>query len=209
LFYYLTGNAIAKNSETDMIPDFFDLDAGKNGIEIDDIIRMALAYDIANSVPEQYSTANADSDNGANLLNIQPGIGGDNSRVRESSLEEEIKHWMNPEKDELTLELRMNNQIHYIFITDVFGKIWFENEVNQFQRILKIDTNHLPLGSYSIFIENDGSFFAKRFQNFLNLKSLFDIRYSLFPFLFSKNKKTRKGVILSGNLYVPIFIKNK
>ncbi|MFK8004989.1 MAG: T9SS type A sorting domain-containing protein [Saprospiraceae bacterium] len=81
-------------------------------------------------------------------------------------VEFEINVYPNPiglTTDELTLELRANKQNHYIFITDSFGKIWYENEVDQFQQILTIDTNHLPNGSYNILIENDGSFAAKRF----------------------------------------------
>ncbi len=65
--------------------------------------------------------------------------------------------------DELTLELRGNDHIHYIFIVDAIGRIWYEKAIEPFQQILKIDTNYFPTGHYNILMENDGSFSAKQF----------------------------------------------
>lgn len=178
-FFFLTGGTNAKNSDTDMNPYYFDtnnegipdlveagrIDVNEEGLRdivtniVDDIIAMALAYETANTNPGKYNSDDLDN---------QPGVSGYNPDVTSNchGVDFEINVYPNPvglTTDELTLELRANDQIHYIFITDALGKIWYENEIDQFQQILKIDTGLLPTGNYNILIENDGSFSAKRF----------------------------------------------
>lgn len=142
---------------------------------------MVLTY--KNAVPKsnQNSIAEGNSDSNPSSLNNQPGVSDPNLKLQLTSFGKRNEVWVDADqdglatifeldvtegltsdRDELTLRLKANDQIHYIFITDALGKIWCENEIDAFQQILKIDTYHFPNGIYNILIENDGSFSAKR-----------------------------------------------
>lgn len=124
---------------------------------------LALAY---NTTPAQNKIAGYKSDSCPIWLKDQPGVSADNLNLTLPSLEQnDSANLFQTElnDNQLTLILNANNQIHYIFITDNLGKIWYENEVDQFQQILKINIDLLPNGTYNILIENDGLFSAKRF----------------------------------------------
>ncbi len=163
-----------------MIPDYLKrkyellkaIDSIDFGTAFDDIVAMALDRDSDKLTRGQYSIGNADSDK----LEVKPEAtehedkrGKNNNKGAEttpSPLSMELKVYPNPLRmniKELTLEVKPNDQIHYIFITDDSGKVWFEKEVDQFQKIIKIDADHLSIGTYNILIENDGSFSATRF----------------------------------------------
>lgn len=124
---------------------------------------MALAYKTANQKPIQFKIAEGNSDSSPTWLNNKPGVSDSNLQLPSS--EEKDNFWIDADDDELTLILKANNQIHYVFITDDLGKIWYENEIDSFQQIVTIDTKDFLTGSYNILIENDGSFFSKRFVN--------------------------------------------
>jgi len=143
---------------------------------------MAWSYKVVHPKPNQYIITEGNSDSCPAWLNNQPRVADSNFNLQIPSLEKRDDFLIDAEKDglanifelevadtsttdnhELTLTLNANDQIHYIFITDDLGKIWYENEIESFQQILKIDTNHFPTGSYNILIENDGWFSAKPF----------------------------------------------
>lgn len=157
------------NSEYEMSKAF---DSDEIGIDFDDIIAMALTLERIKLTRGQYSTADSDSDK---LETLPSATGtenrrGDNNYRKDetalSALPLELETYPNPLEmniNELTLELKPNDQIHYIFITDTLGKIWYENEIDQFQQSFKFRTDHLPTGSYNILIENDGLFSTKQF----------------------------------------------
>lgn len=163
-----------------MIPDYLNseeeilkaLDSIESGMAFDDIIAMTLSLEMDKITKGQYSNANANSDKldaipGANkneTKNKNPSHKGGKTTLIASSVD--LKFYFNPHEmntKELTIELKPNDQINYIFITDALGKIWYEKEIDQFQQILKIDASHFQTGIYNILIENDGSFSAKRF----------------------------------------------
>lgn len=143
---------------------------------------MAGSYKVVHSKPNQYIIAEGSSDSCPAWLNNQPGVADSNFNLQIPPLEKRDDFLIDAEKDslanifelevvdtstsddhELTLILKANDQIHYIFITDDLGKIWYENEIESFQQILKINTNHFPTGGYNILIENNGWFSAKTF----------------------------------------------
>ena len=150
------------NSEYEISKAF---DSNETGIAFDDIIAMALALENARLIRGQYSISDADSDK----LKTLPGATKVNYREVEITMSglplelETYPSFLEMNINELTLKLKSNDQIHYIFITDDLGKIWYENEIDQFQQILKINIGHLPIGRYNILIENDGSFSAENF----------------------------------------------
>ena len=143
---------------------------------------LTLSYKTTHSKPNQFKIAEGKSDSCPAWLNNQPGISDSNFNVLIPSLEKKEEYSTHAEKNnlanifeleaadtstsdehELTLILKANDEIHYIFITDNLGEIWYENEIDASRQILKIDTNHFPTGKYNILIENDGSFSAKHF----------------------------------------------
>jgi hypothetical protein len=169
-----------KKSTIDMILNFFNSkykmseasNSTKTGHAFDDLITMALAFEKAKIIPGQYTTAEADSDK----LKTPPSAAGLGNKRGNNAYWEgetalltsplELKNYSNPSEtkiNELTLALTLSDQIHYIFIIDALGEIWYEKEIDQFEQILKIDTDHLPNGRYNILIENDGSFSSKQF----------------------------------------------
>lgn len=144
----------------------------------DYLIEMALANNTTYSRPKQYTIANSNSDSCLDSLKNQPGVSNFNFPfsdkrddysidVEKDDLDNIFELELNDtsilDDNELNLILNANDQIHYIFITDDLGKIWYEKEIDPFQQFLKIDINQFLTGSYNILIENDGSFFTKRF----------------------------------------------
>ncbi|MFK7771592.1 MAG: hypothetical protein AB8F94_05610 [Saprospiraceae bacterium] len=144
-------------------------------------LEMVVAYKMTNSKPKKYTIAEGHSDSCLGMSKNQPGVSDSKLNLSTPSSVNIEDSWIDADKeglitmfelvaattstedkDQLSLELKANDQIHYIFISDDSGKIWYEHEVNPFQQILKIDTHLFPTGSYNILMENDGSFSAKR-----------------------------------------------
>ncbi len=149
----------------------------------DYLIAMALKNRTIQTTPKQYTIAERNSDCCLGYLKNQPGVSENNSNsllpqsekkgnYSTDTNEENLGNFFKVDiiapstndENELTLILKENNQIHYIFITDDFGKIWYENEINPFLQTVRINTNLFPAGGFNILIENNGSFSVNRFE---------------------------------------------
>ena len=77
-----------------------------------------------------------------------------------------INMYPNPigfQQSELTLELEANERDLQVNVVDMVGKIWFEGVVERNEQLLKIDVARLPVGTYNVLINDNGTVVAERF----------------------------------------------